>query len=60
MDRASTVWVVIFFLSAILFFAIAAVIAVKGLADLKKLLGHSKRHGQEGDLDQARESGTDG
>ena len=44
MDKAAIVWIIIFALSAILFFAIAGVVAVNGLSDLKKLLRHSKRH----------------
>ena len=52
MDNASVVWLVIFALSAILFFAIAAVVAVNGLTDLKKLLRHSKRQGQLSDADE--------
>ena len=43
MDRGAVVWLIIFALAAILFFGIAAVVAVKGLGDLQKLLRFSKR-----------------
>ena len=51
MNNASTVWLVIFALSASLFFVIAGVVAVKGFGDLQKLLRQTKRHGREGEPD---------
>ena len=51
MDKGSAVWRIIFALSAILFFTIAGVVAVKGMADLKKLLRYSKRNGPTSDGD---------
>ena len=47
MDSGAIVWLVIFAASAILFFGIAAVVAVKGFGDLQRLLRHSKRHGED-------------
>ncbi|MGD9631474.1 MAG: hypothetical protein AB7V18_19725 [Pyrinomonadaceae bacterium] len=46
MDSAAVIWLGIFAISAVAFFAIAAVVAVRGLDDLKKLLRNSK-HGDE-------------
>jgi len=51
MGKGSAVWLIIFALSAILFFTIAGVVAVKGMADLKKLLRYSKRNGPTSDGD---------
>lgn len=44
MDIASTLWIILFFMSAFLFFAAAAVITVIGSSDLKDLLRKSDRH----------------
>jgi len=51
MDSGAIVWLVIFALSALLFFGIAAVVAVKGLGDLRKLLRYSKRRSRMDDLE---------
>ncbi|HVF30262.1 MAG TPA: hypothetical protein VNA22_04795 [Pyrinomonadaceae bacterium] len=51
MDSGSTLWLVIFALAAGLFFTIAAIVAVTGFADLKKLLRHSKRNPTTGGED---------
>ncbi len=51
MYNGAVVWLVIFALSAILFFGIAAVVAVKGLDDLKKLLRYSKRSDDTDDVE---------
>lgn len=44
MDRGAVVWLIVFALAAIIFFGIAAVVAVKGLGDLQRLLRLSKRN----------------
>ncbi len=44
MNFGVVVWLLIFALSAAIFFIVAAVVAVKGLGDLRTLLRHSKRN----------------
>lgn len=51
MDNGAIIWLVIFAVSAAAFFVIAAIVAVKGFADLQNLLRHSKRHGHERDYE---------
>ncbi len=43
MNKGVIFWLIIFALSAICFFVIAAIVTVKGLADLRALLRHSER-----------------
>ena len=42
MDSRAVVWLLVFAVSAALFFLIAAVVSVKGFSDLRGLLRHSK------------------
>lgn len=49
MNTAGIVWLVIFALSTLTFFAVAAVVSVKGLSDLRDLLGGIKRRGAGSD-----------
>jgi hypothetical protein len=37
-------WMIVFLLSALLFFAIAAVVITKGVGDLRNLLQHTKKN----------------
>ncbi len=41
MNKVAIVWLIIFCVSAIGFFLIAGVVAVKGIGDLRTLLRHS-------------------
>lgn len=43
MNNGVIVWLIIFALSAAVFFVVAAIVTVKGLADLRALLQHSGR-----------------
>lgn len=43
MNVGIIIWLLVFALSAAVFFIVAAVVAVKGLGDLRTLLRHSKR-----------------
>ena len=43
MNTGIIIWLLVFALSAAVFFIVAAVVAVKGLGDLRTLLRHSKR-----------------
>ena len=45
MDSRAVIWLLVFAASAALFFLIAAVVAVRGFADLRDLLRHSKPPG---------------
>jgi hypothetical protein len=38
MNRGTLIWMIIFAVSALVFFAVALVVSVKGVADLKDLL----------------------
>ena len=40
-------WMIIFVVSALLFFGIAAVVMVKGFADLRNLLHHTQKMDQD-------------
>jgi hypothetical protein len=46
MNNAVFIWIVVFAISALVFFGIAAVVAVKGFFDLRLLLRHSNRDGE--------------
>jgi hypothetical protein len=48
MHSAVIIWLVIFALSTILFFAIAAVVIVRGFSDLRSLLRMSRPDGDAG------------
>ncbi len=45
MNTGAIVWLIIFCVSAIVFFVIAGVVAVKGIGDLRILLRHSRDDG---------------
>jgi hypothetical protein len=45
MNVGIIIWLLVFALSAAVFFIVAAVVAVKGLGDLRTLLRDSKRNG---------------
>ena len=47
MNTGALVWLIIFCVSAIGFFLIAGVVAVKGLGDLRTLLRHSGNDGAQ-------------
>ena len=49
MNTGALVWLIIFAASALCFFAVAAVVTVKGFGDLKELLRFTKRAGRGGD-----------
>jgi hypothetical protein len=42
MNKGALIWIIIFALSAICFFIIAGIVAIKGTSDLKYLLTRSK------------------
>jgi hypothetical protein len=42
MDSRAVIWLLVFAVSAALFFLVAAVVAVRGFSDLRGLLRHSK------------------
>ncbi|HUE82658.1 MAG TPA: hypothetical protein VMM84_11155 [Pyrinomonadaceae bacterium] len=42
MNKVAIVWLIIFGISATCFFVIAAIVAVKGVGDLRILLRHSR------------------
>ncbi|MDQ3750579.1 MAG: hypothetical protein M3367_16415 [Acidobacteriota bacterium] len=42
MNSGVIIWLIIFALSAACFFVVAAIVTVKGLADLRALLRHSE------------------
>ena len=42
MNRGALIWMIIFAVSAICFFTVAAVVGVKGFSDLRELLRSSK------------------
>lgn len=42
MDNRAVIWLLIFAISAALFFVVAGVVTVKGLTDLRTLLRHRK------------------
>jgi hypothetical protein len=46
MNTGTLVWMVIFAAAALCFFAVAAVVSVKGFGDLKELLRFTKRAGR--------------
>jgi hypothetical protein len=46
MTSGAIFWLILFALSAMLFFAIAAVVAVRGAGDLRELLRKSSRRSQ--------------
>jgi hypothetical protein len=49
MTEVALFWLVVGGVSAILFFGIAAVVTVRGIGELRELLGHGeKRRGPEG------------
>lgn len=43
MNNGVIIWLIVFALSAVCFFVIAAIVTVKGFADLRTLLRHSER-----------------
>jgi hypothetical protein len=49
MDKGVLIWLIIFALSAAVFFLVAAVVTVKGLGDLRTLLRHSRKSGRSSD-----------
>ena len=49
MNTAGIIWLVIFALSTITFFAVAAVVSVKGFSDLRDLLGGIRKRGSGSD-----------
>jgi hypothetical protein len=48
MNVAAHVWLVIFAVAGVMFFAIAALITILGVRDLRFLLARSNRRSQEG------------
>ena len=48
MNKGALIWMIIFAVSALCFFVVAAVVSVRGFADLKELLRSTKRadHGE--------------
>ena len=42
MDSRAVIWLLIFAISAAVFFVVAAVVAIRGFTDLRTLLRHSK------------------
>ncbi len=46
MNTASVIWLLILALSAVTFFFVAAIVAVKGVSDLRDLLGGMKKRGE--------------
>lgn len=42
MNTGTLLWIIIFAISATIFFVVAAVVAVKGFGDLRDLLGSSR------------------
>jgi hypothetical protein len=54
MNTATLLWMIIFALSALCFFVVAAVVSVRGFADLRDLLRFTKRTGRS--EEDARES----
>lgn len=46
MNNGVIIWLIIFALSAVSFFVIAAIVTVKGFADLRALLRHIPREGK--------------
>jgi hypothetical protein len=49
MNTGTLIWMIIFAASALCFFAIAAVVTVRGFGDLKELLRLTKRADRGGD-----------
>ena len=47
MNTGTVVWMIIFAVSALCFFVVAAVVSVRGLADLKELLRLTKSAGHD-------------
>ncbi len=52
MNTGATIWLIIFAVSAIVFFVIAAGVSIRGLADLRALLGQSEQVSRRRDGDQ--------
>jgi hypothetical protein len=46
MNTGALVWMIIFAASALCFFAVAAVVAVRGFSDLRELLRFTRRAGR--------------
>lgn len=49
MNTAGIVWLLIFALSTLTFFTVAAVVSVKGFSDLRDLLGGIRKRGSSSD-----------
>jgi len=49
MNSGALIWMIIFAACALCFFAVAAVVSIRGFGDLKELLRLTKRAGRSGD-----------
>ena len=49
MNTSTLIWMIIFAASALCFFVVAAVVAIRGFGDLKELLRFTKRAGRSED-----------